>query len=143
MTQQTGGVGDRENLRAGLREGLYPALKNIIASVLTIGKTRVELLVVEVEEEKYRLMTLWAKAIGAAFFLALGIVMAVLCLVLVFWESRALVLGGVAVLFVVGGLALIVSLKRQAQRPSKLFHASLSELEADLALLRRHAKHPE
>ncbi len=118
-------------------------MKNIIASVIAIGKTRAELLVVEVEEEKYRLMTLWAKAVGAAFFLALGIVMAVLCLVLVFWEYRALVLGVFAVLFVGGGLSLIVSLKRQAKRPSKLFHASLSELEADLALLQRHAKHPE
>ena len=143
MSQQAGGVGDRAGLREGLREGLYPALKNIIASVLAIGKTRAELLVVEVEEEKYRLMTLWAKAIGAAFFLALGIVMAVFCLVLVFWEQRVLVLGICALLFVGGGLALIVSLQRQAKRPSKLFHASLSELEADLAQLRRYAKHPE
>ena len=135
MVQPAGGDGDRE--------GLYSALKNTIATLIGIGKTRAELLVVEVEEEKLRLMTLWAKAIGAAFLLALGVVMTVLCLVLAFWESRVLVLAIFAVLFVGGGALLIGSLKRQAQQPSKLFRASLSELEADMAQLRRYAKKPE
>jgi uncharacterized membrane protein YqjE len=45
-------------------------LKNLVATLLAIGKTRAELLVTELEEEKFRLMSLWAKAIGAAFLLA-------------------------------------------------------------------------
>ena len=69
MSQQTGG----EERRAGL----FSALKNMIATVIAIGKTRAELLVTELEEEKYRLMSLWSKAIGAAFLLSVGIIMAV------------------------------------------------------------------
>jgi len=64
MSQQTGG----EERRAGL----FSALKNMIATVIAIGKTRAELLVTELEEEKLRLMSLWSKAIGAAFLLAVG-----------------------------------------------------------------------
>jgi uncharacterized membrane protein YqjE len=55
------------NWRRRGREGLFSALKNLLATLLAIGKTRAELLVTELEEEKIRLMSLWAKAIGAAF----------------------------------------------------------------------------
>ena len=124
-------------------EGLFTALKNLVATLLAIGKTRAELLVTELEEEKFRLMSLWAKAIGAAFLLALGVVMAVCCVALVFWEQRVIVFGVFAVLFVGGGLALVSSLKHQAGQPSKMFKASLSELETDMAQLRRHRNKPE
>ena len=68
MTQSTGE-------EAG-REGLFAALKNSLATLISIGKTRAELLVTELEEEKYRLMSLWSKAIGAAFMLAVGVILA-------------------------------------------------------------------
>ena len=37
------------------REGLFVSLKNLVATLLAIGKTRAELLVNELEEEKFRL----------------------------------------------------------------------------------------
>lgn len=125
------------------REGLFASLKNLIATLIAIGKTRAELLVTELEEEKFRLMSLWAKAIGAAFLLALGVVMLVCCVALAFWEQRVIVFGLFSALFVGGGLVLVSSLKRQASQPSKMFKASLSELEADMAQLRRHRDHAE
>ena len=135
MTQSAGGE------EGG--EGLFSALKNLVATLLAIGKTRAELLVTELEEEKFRLMSLWAKAIGAAFLLALGVVMLVCCIALAFWEQRVIVFGIFAALFVGGGLVLASSLKRQASQPSKMFKASLSELEADMAQLRRSRNKPE
>lgn len=121
----------------GGREGLFAALKNTLATLLAIGKTRAELLVTELEEEKFRLMSLWAKAIGAAFLLAIGTILAVFCLALAFWEQRVLLFGIFATLFLAGGLGLVFALRRQASQPSKLFRASLAELENDMALLRR------
>lgn len=135
MTQQAGGEGGRE--------GLFSALKNSVATLIAIVKTRAELLVTELEEEKYRLMAMWSKAIGAAFLLAVGVIMAVFCLALAFWEQRVVIFGLFAALFIGGGLLLVASLKRQAGQPTKLFKASLSELEEDMAQLRRHAKRPE
>ena len=135
MTQSTGG-------EAG-REGLFAALKNSVATLIAIGKTRAELLVTELEEEKFRLMSLWSKAIGAAFMLAVGVVLAIFCLAMAFWEYRVVVFGVSAVAFIAGGLVLIGSLKRQAAEPSKMFRASLTELEADMAQLRRHRDKPE
>jgi uncharacterized membrane protein YqjE len=119
------------------RERLFVSLKNLIVTLLAIGKTRAELLVTEVEEEKLRLMSLWAKAIGAAFLLAVGLIMLVAFVALVFWEQRVLVFGLAAGLFLVTGLFLVSALRRQVVQPSRLFRASLAELEADLAQLQR------
>ena len=120
------------------REGLYSALKNLLATLLAISRTRAELLVTEIEEEKLRLMSLWAKAFGAAWLFALGIITAICCLALLFWEERVLVFGLAATLFITAGFIVFASLRRQLAQPSKLFRASLSELEADMAQLRRH-----
>ena len=135
MTTPAGGEADRK--------GLFIALKDTLATLIAIGKTRAELLIVELEEEKLRLMSMWSKAIGAAFLLALGIIMAVCCLALAFWEQRVVVFGLFAALFIGGGLMLVGSLKRQAAQPSKMFKASLSELEDDMAQLRRYRNKSE
>lgn len=135
MAEQAGG-------EAG-REGLFAALKNSLATLIAIGKTRAELLVTELEEEKLRLMSLWSKAIGAAFMLAVGVVLSIFSLALAFWEHRVFVFGIFAAFFIGGALFLIASLKRQAAQPSKMFRASLSELEADMTVLRRYRKKTE
>jgi uncharacterized membrane protein YqjE len=119
------------------RQGLFASLKNLLATSIAIGKARAELLVTEIEEEKYRLISLWGKAIGAALLLTLGLIMAVLCLAFMFWEQRVIVFGVFAIIFGVAGFWLIGSLRRQAAQPSKLFRASLAELEEDIAHLRR------
>ena len=124
-------------------EGLFTALKNFVATLLAIGKTRAELLVTELEEEKLRFLSLCAKALGALFLLALGVVMTVCCVALAFWEQRVIVFGIFAVLFVGGGFVLVSSLKRQVSQPSKMFKASLAELEADMAQLRRYRNKSE
>ena len=119
------------------REGLFVSLKNLVATLLAIGKTRAELLVNELEEEKFRLMSLWAKAIGAAWLFALGTIMVVCCVALAFWEQRVLVFGLAAGLFIGAGFMIFMSLRRQMAQPSKIFRGSLAELEADMAQLRR------
>ncbi|MCK6389977.1 MAG: phage holin family protein [Azonexus sp.] len=122
--------------RSAGEEGLFAALKNTLLTLLGIGKTRAELLVLEIEEEKYRLISMWSKAIGAAFMLAIGLIMAAFALALAFWEYRVLVFGLIAALFMLGSLVLVLMLRHQAKQPSKLFRSSLAELEADMVALR-------
>lgn len=118
------------------REGLFAGLRNLLATLLNIGRTRAELLVLEIEEEKFRLISMWSKAIGAAFLLAVGVIMAVFSIALAFWEQRVLVFGLFAALFIGGALLLIGALRAQARQPSRLFRSSLSELDGDIAELR-------
>ncbi len=118
-------------------EGLFAALKNLIATLLAIGKTRAELLVTEIEEEKFRLIDLVAKAFGAVILLALGLIMLVIWIAVAFWEQRVMVFGLFTGIFLLAGLSLVFALRRKAAQPSRLFKSSLAELDADLAQLKR------
>lgn len=129
MPGTAGGEGDRE--------GLFAALKNLLATLLAIGRTRAELLVTELEEEKYRVLGLFSRALVAAFLLALAIVMAVFALAMALWEQRVFVFAAFALLFGAAAWWLFAALKRQVDQPSKLFRASLAELDNDMAQLRR------
>jgi uncharacterized membrane protein YqjE len=134
MTEPAGGEG---------REGLFSALKNIVATLIATGKARAELFVTELEEEKIRFVALCSKAIGAAFLLAIGAILAVCCLALVFWEQRIIVFGVFALLFIGTGLFLVSSIRQQTSQRGRMFRASLSEFEEDLAQLRRYRDRAE
>ena len=57
-----------------MRPGLFSSLKGTAATLVAIFRTRLELLASELEEEKIRLLSLLLFALGALFFLALGLV---------------------------------------------------------------------
>ena len=120
----------------GGRPGLFVALKNLLANLLAIGRTRAELLVVELEEEKFRLLGLLGRAVGAAFLLGLAVVLGLFWLLLAFWEQRLLIVGLAALACLGGGFWLLGALRRAAAAPSRLFAASLAELDEDIAQLR-------
>ena len=129
MFRQSGGEGERE--------GLFSALKNLLATLLAIGKTRAELLVTEIEEEKYRLVGLLVRALGVVVLFSLAVLLAVFAVASAFWEQRVWVFAIFALLFACVAVWLLQSVQRQASQPSKLFHASLAELETDMTQLRR------
>lgn len=125
------------------RSGLFAALKNTLATLLEIGKTRADLVVTELEEEKNRLLGQLVRIVSAAVLLAAGGFLAVQSLAVLFWEQRALVFGIFALIFLAFGLFIALAAKRGAARPERLLRSSIAELEADIEQLRRHASKPE
>ena len=121
--------------------GLFSAIRNISAVVLESGKTRLELLGNEIEEEKLRLVELFLMAQGMAFCFGVGILIVIFFFTALFWESRLLVLGAAAVLFLVFGIVFYARFKRAAQRPDRVFAASIAELQEDLRHLKEAAGH--
>ena len=121
---------------AGEQGGLFAALKNIVATLLASGRTRLELLANEIAEEKLHLVRLLLLALGMMFFLAMGLLVLLAFLAVLFWESRLLVLGLGSGFFLLIGFVLYGSFNKAMQRPEQLFAASLAELQEDL----RHLK---
>jgi len=116
--------------------GLFSALKNIAATVLASGKTRLELLSNELEEEKLRAVNLLVVVLAMAFCLCAGTLIAVLFLTALFWENRLFVLGASGVFFLFLGFVFFGMFKRAIQRPEKMFAASIAELQEDLRQLK-------
>ena len=128
-------------MQGGENSGLFAALKNIGATLLASGKTRLELLSNEIEEEKLRAIQLVLMAQGMVFCFGVGVVLAVALLVVAFWENRLMVLGASVVLFLVLGGVFFSMFKRATHRPDRVFSASIAELQEDIRQLKTAAGH--
>ena len=121
--------------------GLFAALKNIAATLLSSGKTRLELLGNEIEEEKLRAMQLLLLAQGMVYCFGVGVILLVALISVLFWDSRLFVLGVFALLFLLAGGFFLARFKKATQRPDRVFAASLAELKEDLRQLKAAMGH--
>jgi uncharacterized membrane protein YqjE len=123
------------------RSGLFASLRGLAATGLALLQTRLELLAVELQEEKLRLANVAAFGTAAVIFLAAGIVFLAIFLTVLFWDSnRLLALGVFTTLFLGGGFVCLLVARRHAQTPSGLFAASLAELVKDRAAAEAEAE---
>ena len=114
------------------RLGLIDSASAAASTMVTMVRTRLDLLSTDLEEEKQHIVSLTLFVLGAIFCLEVGVVLLVTLLVLAFWDShRALALGTLAGMFLASGvLAIVMALRRIREKP-RLFHASLAELSKD------------
>jgi len=127
-----GGGTSSQGTDAGQSKGLLESLKTLAGTLLGMGRTRLELLSIEFEEERVRLGSMLIWTLVALFCAALFVVLITLLVVVVFWDSnRLLALGVLALLFLVGALlSARIVLDKSRQKP-RLFATSLAELSRD------------
>lgn len=114
------------------QQGLYSSTKGLLGTGVTLLHNRLELLGVELAEERVRLVSLLAYG-GAAFLcLAAGLIFLAIFLTVLLWDSnRLLALGVFSALFIGAGIASLMLATSLARSGSKLFSASLAELRRD------------
>ena len=127
------------NEQGGDHSNLFAALKGLLVTLVATGRTRLELLANEAEEEKLRLIDLLISAAAAVFLLSLGIVLVIVWLAVVYWEQRVLVLGLSAGTTLFIGALFALHLRSRLKQPSALFRASIKELDKDIAALQSTA----
>jgi hypothetical protein len=112
--------------------GLVASLRQLLFTLLETAQVRLELLGTELEAEKLRLLDALVLSATALVCLALGLVL--LCgslVMLVPDSSRWMAMGGLALLFLAGGLGLVRMARRRLPNPLGIFHASARELAKD------------
>lgn len=114
------------------QRGLFASTRGLLGTGVTLLHNRLELLGVELAEERVRLVSLLAYG-GAAFLcLAAGLIFLAIFLTVLLWESnRLLALGVFSALFLGAGVASVTLAMSLARSGSKLFSASLAELRRD------------
>lgn len=119
------------------RPRLAASLRGLMDSGLGILQSRLELLVVEVQEEKLRLAGLLLNIVLTAVLVGFGVVFLAIFLTVLFWEEhRLLALGlGTAALFG-AGLFTASNAAADLRRGTRLFAASLAELARDREAVR-------
>jgi len=113
-------------------KGLLDSLTVLAGSLVSIAHTRLELLSIDLEEDRIHLLSVVLLSLAALFSLVVGVVLVAILLVVIFWEShRLLVLGSLAGFFLVTGLVACGFALRKAKTKPRLFTASLLELFKD------------
>lgn len=112
--------------------GLRGALQQVLGSLLDIGRTRIELAAVELEEERLRLVTLWISA-TVTLFLAFVSVMLATALVVLLCEpaQRVTALGALLAGFTAAGLVAAGYWRHLARSRPPLLQATLEQLQQD------------
>ena len=120
--------------------GIFDALRSFMATWVAVIKTRVDLISVEIEEQRAWLEHLMLLAVAATFCISLGLVVFTLFVVMLFWESyRLWVLGGFALLYLGGGLFLAMKVKGILKNRPKMFSGTTEELTKDYVRLQQQA----
>ncbi len=119
--------------------GLLGSIKRLLATLTGVVATRLELLANEWQEEQLRLMQMLIFALFAVFCFCMGMLLLALFLVVLFWdEHRLAVLAALTVAFFVSGGVLLMLMQSKWRQGSKLFSASLAELDKDRKSLGEH-----
>ena len=117
--------------------GLLGSLRGLADGLIGSVHDRIELIAVELQEEKHRLVQIliW---IGAMLVIGLlAIVFASFALVLWLWDTaRMAAVGGLALAYAVGLVVLILAFKRFLARQPRPFAATLGELKQDRSCIR-------
>lgn len=114
------------------RAGLFASLKGLFGTSLSLVQNRLQLLGVELAEERLRLLSLVTYGAVAFICLSAGLVFLAVFLTVLFWEShRLLALGVFSALFLGAGIATLLMALSYAKAGSTLFKASLAELARD------------
>lgn len=112
--------------------GLFESLSLFAATVVATAHTRLELLSVDLEEEREHLLSIMLLALAAVFLFGIGVVLMSILLVVIFWEThRLLVLSALAVIFLLVGIGVGLLAMHKVRTKPRLFSSSLSELDKD------------
>jgi uncharacterized membrane protein YqjE len=125
-------------------DGETPAPNGIIGSLRSLGdgllasvEDRLELFAVEVQQEKFRLIQMEFWIWGVIFSGMMAITFASLAMVYLFWESaRVAVLGGLAVMYSVAFVVIIISFRRFLIRQPLPFEGTLRAIREDRSCIR-------
>jgi uncharacterized membrane protein YqjE len=118
--------------------GLFESLRSMLATSIELVQTRLELIVVELEEEMHRLAVTLLWSIVGILAGGLTVLLLAVTIVIAFWDGHRLLAASlVTVVFaLITATAVYVVRQRGAQRPG-LLAATLAELRRDARGLRR------
>lgn len=112
-------------------DGLYQSLRRLGDTVLAIVQNRLELVGVELREEKYRVIEALVVAGMLVFLSVLAVVFLTLTVVAIFWEYRVYILAGFGLLYSSGTVFLLFALKKRMQSWPTPFGTTIEEIKKD------------
>lgn len=109
--------------------------KLILKRILTIGENRSELLLLELQEERQRIMLAVMFMLGAIIFLLLGGFSFTLVVALLFWQHSPIIAMGVLTVVYLGFAVFLYARLVQLKREWQTLPETLDQLRKDIQCL--------
>ena len=123
---------------------MFDSVRSLLALLLDIGATRLELAATELEEERLRLVGQLISAVITLMLFGMAVLMCTAFLVVLMWDShRLLTVGGLALGFVVATWVSAARWRARAANRPPFMSVTVTELQRDMAALRPSARPPE
>ena len=117
--------------------GILDSVRALADGLLATVQDRIELISVELQEEKYRLIQVFIWISAAVFAGMMAITFASITLVYLLWDSaRLAALGGLTLLYTGAAVAIVVAFRRHLARQPRPFAATLDEIKVDRSCIR-------
>jgi uncharacterized membrane protein YqjE len=117
---------------ASRASGLLASLRRLLATLVGIVETRIELLSVEIEEQALLFWQLLLLAAAILVFSGLALLAFSAWLLLLFWDNHPLAaLGGLTLVYLAAALAALLGFRARCRTRPRLFATSLAELARD------------
>jgi uncharacterized membrane protein YqjE len=121
---------------SGRATGLLESLRNLGKTFLAVLQTRLEIFASEIDEQGALLARIAVLAAVAALCLGLAVILVVLFVAVLFWDTnRLLAIGAMAGIFAAAGIIAGLMLRSAIARRPKLLAATLAELRKDKSKL--------
>ena len=116
---------------------LIASVSGLLATALEIGRTRLELLTVELREEVHRTAGLLVLGLAAVLALAAGVLFSGLAIIFAFWDTHRILASVLVTLgfFALAAVTALLLRSRLRSRP-RFLDATLAELARDEVELR-------
>lgn len=117
--------------------GFLGSVRTLADGLLATVQDRLELIAVELQEEKHRLIQVFVWISAAVFTGMMALTFASLTVVFLFWASaRLAVLCGLTLLYTGALAAILIAFRRFLSRQPRPFEATLQEVKLDRTCIR-------
>jgi len=117
-----------------LESGLFASLRRMLATLLALVQTRLELISVEIEEQIDYAAAVLLWTILAVFFGSLTVLLLALTVVILFWDGhRLLAAGAVTGAFALVALTAVLMVRSLLARRPRFLASTVDELRRDAA----------
>ena len=129
-------LNERDGMTPRATDGIVRSGRRMLAILVSMARTRLNLLAVEIMQEKSRVWLLLLLTALALLFTFMALLTLSLFVVVAFWdEHRLLAIGCLLAFYVAATLVTLFVLRQKSKVGSKLFSGTLEELAKDSAAL--------
>jgi uncharacterized membrane protein YqjE len=116
--------------------GLFASLRRMLATLLALVHTRLELVGIEIEEQIEHAAGVLLWSIAAIFFASLTVLLLAFTIVIAFWDEHRLLAAGLVTLsFAAIALASVFVVRHRLHTRPRFLAATVGELKRDAAVL--------